>query len=190
VTGLTETELRGLVGHRFAGGRYRIEHWENWLLTDCTGREPLPDGLVHPIVLFHVPILGVGTSITELFELGGVSGPGSVGLEGYDWEYFGPLHEDVEYRMEGGIVSVERITDDEVVFRNYEGGRFTYPLRSRPVPAAIPAPAPAVRAAPAGAVPLRSAGAGGGSGGLSRAPSSPEEALAAGLAAAARGETW
>jgi hypothetical protein len=112
VTGLTETELHRLVGHRFAGGRYRIEHWENWLLTDCTGRAPLPDGLVHPIVLFHVPILGVGTSITELFELGGVSGPGSVGLEGYDWEYFGPLHEDVEYRMEGGIVSVERITDD------------------------------------------------------------------------------
>ncbi len=70
VTGLTETELQSLVGHRFAGGRYRIEHWENWLLTDCTGRDPLPDGLVHPIVLFHVPILGVGTSITELFELG------------------------------------------------------------------------------------------------------------------------
>jgi hypothetical protein len=112
VTGLTETELGALVGHRFTGGRYRIEHWENWLLTDCTGRDPLPDGLVHPIVLFHVPILGVGTSIAELFELGGVSGPGSVGLEGYDWEYFGPLHEDVEYRMEGGIVSVERITDD------------------------------------------------------------------------------
>jgi hypothetical protein len=112
VTGLTETELQTLVGHRFAGGRYRIEHWENWLLTDCTGRDPLPDGLVHPIVLFHVPILGVGTSITELFELGGVSGPGSVGLEGYDWEYFGPLYEDVEYRMEGGIVSVERTTDD------------------------------------------------------------------------------
>jgi hypothetical protein len=111
VTGLTETELHSLVGHRFAGGRYRIEHWENWLLTDCTGRDPLPDGLVHPIVLFHVPILGVGTSITELFELGGVSGPGSVGLEGYDWEYFGPLHEGVEYRMEGGIVSVERTTD-------------------------------------------------------------------------------
>lgn len=112
MTGLTEAELEALVGHRFVGGRYRIEHWENWLLTDCTGRDPLPDGLVHPIVLFHVPILGVGTSITELFELGGVSGPGSVGLEGYDWEYFGPLHEDVEYRMEGGIVSVERITDD------------------------------------------------------------------------------
>jgi hypothetical protein len=112
-TGLTEDQLTALVGHRFSGGTYRIEHWENWLLTDCTGREPLPDGLVHPIVLFHVPILGVGTSITDLFELGGVAGAGSVGLEGYDWEYFGPLHEDVEYRMEGGVVEARRLTLDD-----------------------------------------------------------------------------
>jgi hypothetical protein len=109
---MTETELAALVGHRFAGGSYRIEHWENWLLTDCTGREQLPDQLVHPIVLFHVPILGVGTSITELFSLARASGPGSVGLEGYDWEYFVPLREDIEYRMEGGIVSTERTVTD------------------------------------------------------------------------------
>jgi hypothetical protein len=109
---MTEEQLESLVGHRFAGGHYRIEHWENWLLTDCTGRDPLPDGLAHPIVLFHVPILGVGTSIAELFALGGVSGPGSVGLEGYDWEYVRPLYEDVDYRMEGGIVTARRITDD------------------------------------------------------------------------------
>jgi hypothetical protein len=111
-SGLTETQLQSLVGHRFAGGRYRIERWENWLLTECTGCDPLPDALAHPIVLFHAPILGVGTTIAELFALGGVSGPGSVGLEGYDWEYFGPLYEDVEYRMEGGVVTAERITDD------------------------------------------------------------------------------
>ena len=113
VDALSESRLEALVGHRFAGGRHRIEHWENFLLTDCTGSEPLPDGLVHPIVLFHVPILGVGTSITELFELGGVSGPGSVGLEGYDWEYVRPLVEDIEYRMEGGIVAAHRTTNDE-----------------------------------------------------------------------------
>ena len=112
VNELTEAQLDALVGHRFAGGRYRIEHWENFLLTDCTGRDPLPDGLVHPIVLFHVPILGVGTSITELFALGGGSGPGSVGLEGYDWECIRPLVEDIEYRMEGGVVSAHRTTDD------------------------------------------------------------------------------
>ena len=105
---MTEAELLALVGHRFVGGSYTIQHWENWLLTDCTGRSPLPDGLAHPIVLFHAPILGVGTSITELFRLGGATGPGSVGLESYDWEYFQPLREDVNYQMEGGIVEAER----------------------------------------------------------------------------------
>ena len=121
--GVSELELEALVGHRFAGGRYRIEHWENWLLTDCTGREPLPDGLAHPIVLFHVPILGVGTSIAELFQLGGVAGAGSVGLEGYDWEYIRPLQEDVEYRLEGGIVTARRTSDDT--------GRVDRPVRLR-----------------------------------------------------------
>ena len=62
---MTETELHALVGHRFAGGSYRIEHWENFLLTHCTGSDPLPANLVHPIALFHVPILGAGTSIAR-----------------------------------------------------------------------------------------------------------------------------
>ncbi len=110
---LDEAELLALVGHRFHGGWYRIEHWENWLLTDCTGRHPMADDLVHPIALFHVPILGAGTSITELFRLGRASGAGSVGLEGYDWEYLQPLREGVEYRMEGGIVAAERTTSPE-----------------------------------------------------------------------------
>jgi hypothetical protein len=107
----TEERMGALVGHRFPGGTYRIEHWENWLLTDCTGREQLPDGLVHPVALFHVPILGAGVTITEIFGLCGVSGAGSVGLEGYDWEYVEPLTEEIEYRMDGGIVSCERTTD-------------------------------------------------------------------------------
>ena len=121
---MNEDELAALVGHRFPGGDYRVAHWENWLLTDCTGREQLPGGLVHPIVLFHAPILGAGTSITELFRLGGASGAGgSVGLLGYDWEYLHPLREDVDYRVEGGIVAAERRTTpagavaDHVAFR-------------------------------------------------------------------------
>ncbi len=109
---ITEAEMLSLIGHRFPGGRYRIEHWENWLLTDCTGAEQLPDRLVHPIALFHVPILGSGMTITKLFELGQASGAGSVGLDGYDWEYLQPLREDVDYIIEGGITSVERRTTD------------------------------------------------------------------------------
>ena len=110
---ITETELYALVGHRFSGGHYRIERWENWLLTDCTGRDPLPDALVHPVALFHAPILGVGTSITELFELGRASGAGSAGLESYDWEYFQALRENIDYRMRGGICAAERRTTDD-----------------------------------------------------------------------------
>ncbi len=84
--------------------------------TSCSpiapGSAQLPDALVHPIALFHVPIQGAGTSITELFELGQASGAGSVGLESYDWEYFRPLREEVDYRVDGGIVSAEPRTTD------------------------------------------------------------------------------
>ena len=120
---LTEDELLALVGHRFPGGHYRIAHWENWLLTNCTGRDPMPDDLAHPVVMFHAPILGAGTSISELFVLGQAAGAGSVGLESYDWEYFRPLREDIDYAVDGGIVEAERTTSetgaivDRVAFR-------------------------------------------------------------------------
>lgn len=37
---------------------------------------------------------------------------------------------------------VESITDDEVIFRNYEGKRFTYPLKSTPVVESVPGEVP------------------------------------------------
>ena len=65
-----QSEISALMGHLFAGGEYTIAHWENFLLTDCTGAQLLPNGLAHPVALFHVPIIGAGTSIAEMFELG------------------------------------------------------------------------------------------------------------------------
>jgi acyl dehydratase len=109
---LTDAELAGLVGHRFAGGTRRVAHWENWLLADCTRRGPMSDSLVHPVALFHVPIQAAHTSIGELLALGGSDGsPGSVTLLGYDWEYLGPMREDVELSGDGGIVAAERHRD-------------------------------------------------------------------------------
>jgi hypothetical protein len=106
---MTDEQLAALVGHRFPGGEYTIAHWENSLITDCTERGPMDGDLAHPIVLFHVPIQGVGTSIGELFALGGGDGTaGSVTLLGYDWEYVHPLREQCTYRVEGGVVSAER----------------------------------------------------------------------------------
>ena len=109
---LTDAQVEGLVGHRFPGSDYTIAHWENFLLTDCTARQPMTADLVHPIALFHVPIQGAGTSIAELFRLGGGDGQaGSVSLLGYDWEYMKPLCEERRYRVEGGVVSTERVVD-------------------------------------------------------------------------------
>jgi acyl dehydratase len=159
--GLPSAEaLAALAGHRFPGGSFRLEHWESWLITDCTGREPLPDGLAHPIVLFHAPLLGARTSIAELFALAGATGlSGSVALLGYDWEYHQPLREGVDYRAEGGIVRAERrvgasgAVDDDLTFSielttgGAPAARVTNRWRFRraaggPTPAPPPVPGP------------------------------------------------
>jgi hypothetical protein len=104
----SEEAMRALVGHRFPGGTYRIEHWENFLLSDATGIEPLPDRLAHPAHLFHVAINGAGTTITELFRLA-ESGPrGPVSIDYYDWKIHAPLREDETYRFSGGIADFTR----------------------------------------------------------------------------------
>ncbi len=103
-----EDSIRALVGHEFPGGKYTIAHWENFLLTECTGAEPLPDDQAHPVALFHMPILGAGTSIGEMFALGQAESDFSIGIESYDWELHTALREDLEYDVSGRIISAER----------------------------------------------------------------------------------
>ncbi len=114
--------IRALVGHRFPGGEYTIAHWENFLLTECTGADPLPDDLAHPVVLFHVPILGARTSIGEMFALGQADSDSSIGIESYQWDFFKPLREDLTYRVEGEISEADRRENngrvqDRIAFR-------------------------------------------------------------------------
>lgn len=105
------TGIAHLVGHRFAGSARTIEHWENFLLTEATGRAPMPADLAHPVTLFHVAIDAAGVTIASLFELLQVDGPDRVGLRAYDWEWFEPLREDTVYLGGGCIVEVERRDD-------------------------------------------------------------------------------
>jgi hypothetical protein len=107
-----EAEINQLAGHRFPGGTYTVAHWENFLLTECTGAELLPEGRVHPVALFHLPITGAGTSIAEMFELGQAESDLSIMIESYDWETFLPLLEETRYRVSGGIKSAERCNND------------------------------------------------------------------------------
>ena len=114
--------IRALKGHQFPGGRYTIAHWENFLLTECTGAEPLPGDLAHPVALFHMPILGANTSIAEMFALGHAESDASIGIESYDWAFHQPLREELEYRVEGTITEADRReledrTVDRIQFR-------------------------------------------------------------------------
>ncbi len=112
-----EDEIRGIVGHRFPGGTYTVAHWENFLLTECTGAELLPDSMVHPVVLFHMPILGSRTTIGEMFALGRAESDFSIGIESYDWEMFTPLREEIAYAISGKVTSSERrMTSDNRPF--------------------------------------------------------------------------
>ena len=112
----SEEALNGLVGRRFPGGVYTIAHWENFLLTECTGAEPLPDGLAHPVALFHMPILGGGTSIKEMFTLGWAESDFSIGIESYDWEIRQPLLAETAYQVGGEVTAADRRAVEGRVF--------------------------------------------------------------------------
>ncbi len=123
----SEEEIRDLVGYQFPGGTYEIAHWENFLLTECTGSDPLPDGLAHPIALFHVPILGAGTHIGEMFALGRADSDASIGIESYDWRFLAPLKEELPYRIDGSIIEADRRR--EAGGRVYDRIAFRFELR-------------------------------------------------------------
>ena len=118
-----QEDIEALAGHRFPGGDYRIAHWENVLLTGCTGAELLPQGLAHPSTLFHLPIAGSGTSIAEMFALGQAESDLSIMIESYQWEFYQPLREETDYRVEGGIRSAERICEED---REYDRIQFYF----------------------------------------------------------------
>jgi hypothetical protein len=111
-----EAEIEALVGHQFPGGEYTIEHWENFLLTECTGGELLPDGMVHPVALFHVPILGANTSIAEMFALGQAESDSSIGIESYVWEMPKMLYEDTTYQITARVTEADRRHEGERTF--------------------------------------------------------------------------
>ena len=120
-----EAEIEALVGHTFPGGQYTIQHWENYLLTECTGAAPMPDDLAHPVALFHMPILGANTSIAEMFALGQAQSDFSIGIESYDWEFFGTLKEELQYEVSGRITEADRRKEGK---RSFDRIQFQFDL--------------------------------------------------------------
>ncbi len=120
----TAKGIAALVDYQFPGGTYTVAHWENFLLTACTGSVPLPNGRVHPVALFHVPIIGAGTSIAEMFAVGYAESDFSIGIESYDWELFKPMQEEESYAVQARITVAERITQDNGTFHDRIQFRF------------------------------------------------------------------
>ncbi len=105
---VSEETIKALVGHEFPGGEYLIEHWENFLLTECTGGEPMQNNVVHPVSLFHVPIYACNTTITEMMKLGHADSADSIMIESYEWDMLHPLKENVSYKGNGRITEAAR----------------------------------------------------------------------------------
>jgi hypothetical protein len=105
---VTLEQMREVVGHQFPGGTYTIESWENVLLSNVTGVEPLPDGIAHPAFLFHAPLAGVGVRVADIFELCHAESEEAVRAGEYRWTLQAPLRVGVTDRMSGGFTGVER----------------------------------------------------------------------------------
>jgi hypothetical protein len=106
--GVTIEQMQDVVGHRFPGGTFTIEAWENVLLSDVMGVEPLPDGIAHPAYLFHAPLAGVGVRVADIFELCRAESDEAVRAGEYRWVLHEPLRVGATYRMSGGFTGVER----------------------------------------------------------------------------------
>ena len=103
-------QIQELVGYRFPSGTYKIEHWENYLLTEATAGEHVSSAYAHPSFLFHAPLAAVGLSYQEIFDLCDAESADAVRAGEYDWEIFRTLEEGIQYRAQGQILSVERKT--------------------------------------------------------------------------------
>jgi hypothetical protein len=106
---LTSVEdMESIVGQRFPGGTYTVAHWENMLLHDVVEMDASPEGYVHPIGLFHVPLAACGLTFAEIFELCHAESDEAVRAGEYTWEIFEPLREGRTYDVGGEFTAVER----------------------------------------------------------------------------------
>ncbi len=100
--------MHRLVGHQFPGGTYQIDRWENFLMHDIMLVPLGPEGLAHPLYLFHLPIAGMGVTIQNIFDLCHASSPDAVRAGEYVWEIKQPLREGHDYKVSGIITDVQR----------------------------------------------------------------------------------
>lgn len=104
----TLTDYSHLVGHRFAGGTTTVPYWMNRLWGDAVLADGDPSPEVHPVLIYYAAVQGSGVTFQDIFDLMGASADSGVMVGEQKFRFNRPLHIDTEYRVEGGIVAVER----------------------------------------------------------------------------------
>jgi hypothetical protein len=96
----------GLVGQPVPEGSWSFAPHENWLLHDAVGSTPQEEP--HPIMAFLVAQRGLGVSVAEMFRSWDTEMADGPMLTRTTVELPGEVRADVEYRVRGEVVAVER----------------------------------------------------------------------------------
>jgi hypothetical protein len=104
-----EAELLARVGHRFPGGRSRIEPYVDWLVRDIVGAAP-DEAFLHPVVAFLAAQGGVGIELEEVFALFGSTSADGPMLGEWAVEFARPLRPDIEYVVRAVVEDARRKT--------------------------------------------------------------------------------
>lgn len=97
-----------LAGHRFPSGSTTVPHWQNRLWGDAVQADGDPSPDVHPVLVYYAAVQGSGVTFQDIFDLMGAAADSGVMAGEQRFRFHRPMQIDTEYRVEGGIVEVER----------------------------------------------------------------------------------
>lgn len=98
----------GVAGHRFPGGTYRISRDENAALCAAVGVAPEADGRAHPVFYYVATQVGMGTTVADLLALCDFDVADGPMMTGSAAAFKGELRTEVDYRVDGEILSLTR----------------------------------------------------------------------------------
>lgn len=97
------------VGHRFPGGRFRVEEYVDHLVRDVVGAPPDPEpGAAHPMVAFVAAQGGIGMTLEDVFAVFDAHSSDGPMLGGWSVDVTEPLRVGAEYEVRGVVERVDR----------------------------------------------------------------------------------
>lgn len=101
-------DLERLIGFSFPGGKYTIEPYRHWLMSDAVGEVPASAGPASPMEIYFGAMGGFGLSLDELFALVGASSADGPMFGEAEIEQRLPLQIGATYDVRGDITGIVR----------------------------------------------------------------------------------